>query len=375
MLCIGTIYSWSILSVPLAQNFGWTAAQLGVNYTVVMSFFCLGMLAAGRLLNRISAAAIMRIAAALTIAGFAIASRLSGNIVQLYISYGVLSSSGVGLAYTVILQQIGRFSTSDQQIVRTGTMLMAFGASTLLLGSLAAKMLDSGVDWRTVYLLIGLCDCLSILAASFLLASNEVIGSGDRGSAAVMLKDRRFWLFFAVISLSNCIGTSLMGHAKTVMTASGVAAGLATIAVGCMSVANGLSRFFFGKLYASRGKKPTMLIDVAAYIAALLVIAFSAGTGNGLLGAAGFLIAGVGYGGVPTVTAAFVSSEYAKENYAANLSCANLSIMVGSLFSGVVGSLIENGAHRWSFAVPLLVIAAGICVLDGVLLGSRAGRR
>jgi hypothetical protein len=49
--------------------------------------------------------------------------------------------------------------------------------------------------------------------------------------------------------------------------------------------------------------------------------------------------------------------------------------MVGSLFSGVVGSLIENGAHRWSFAVPLLVIAAGICVLDGVLLGSRADRR
>ena len=34
-LFTGTIYAWSILSSPFPVEFGWTSAQLGLNFTIV----------------------------------------------------------------------------------------------------------------------------------------------------------------------------------------------------------------------------------------------------------------------------------------------------------------------------------------------------
>ena len=42
MLFAGIIYAWSILKVPFSEEFGWTAEQLSLNFTLTMCFFCLG---------------------------------------------------------------------------------------------------------------------------------------------------------------------------------------------------------------------------------------------------------------------------------------------------------------------------------------------
>ena len=36
MLFAGIIYAWSILKVPLGENFAWTAQQLSLNFTFTM---------------------------------------------------------------------------------------------------------------------------------------------------------------------------------------------------------------------------------------------------------------------------------------------------------------------------------------------------
>ena len=42
MLFAGVLYAWSILKSPLAAEFGWGASQLALNFTLAMSFFCIG---------------------------------------------------------------------------------------------------------------------------------------------------------------------------------------------------------------------------------------------------------------------------------------------------------------------------------------------
>lgn len=54
-LFTGTIYAWSILSSPFPVEFGWTSAQLGLNFTIVMSCFCIGGLAGSFVTRRLSA--------------------------------------------------------------------------------------------------------------------------------------------------------------------------------------------------------------------------------------------------------------------------------------------------------------------------------
>ena len=39
MLFAGVLYAWSILKTPLTNEFGWSASQLALNFTLLLSLF------------------------------------------------------------------------------------------------------------------------------------------------------------------------------------------------------------------------------------------------------------------------------------------------------------------------------------------------
>ena len=52
MLINGVVYAWSIYSVPFSEGFGWSSAQLGDCFTVMLGSFCLGGVIGGADANR-----------------------------------------------------------------------------------------------------------------------------------------------------------------------------------------------------------------------------------------------------------------------------------------------------------------------------------
>jgi OFA family oxalate/formate antiporter-like MFS transporter len=53
MLFAGIIYAWSILKVPFASELGFAPDALALNFTLTMSFFCLGGLGSSWLVKKI----------------------------------------------------------------------------------------------------------------------------------------------------------------------------------------------------------------------------------------------------------------------------------------------------------------------------------
>ena len=51
MLFAGIIYAWSILKIPFAEEIGYGASALALNFTLTMCFFCLGGLLSGKLIK------------------------------------------------------------------------------------------------------------------------------------------------------------------------------------------------------------------------------------------------------------------------------------------------------------------------------------
>ena len=49
LLLVGIVYAWSILSAPLGEAFGWNSRDLSLNFTIMMSFFCLSGILGGLL--------------------------------------------------------------------------------------------------------------------------------------------------------------------------------------------------------------------------------------------------------------------------------------------------------------------------------------
>ena len=137
MLFAGIIYAWSILKVPFAEDFGWQAEQLSLNFTFTMCSFCLGGLLGSFLSRKIGVKLSSIISALLAGGGMALTGFLDGkNIVMLYITYALLAGLGIGIAYNVIISTVTAWFL-DKKGLCTGALMMGFGASSLILGNLA----------------------------------------------------------------------------------------------------------------------------------------------------------------------------------------------------------------------------------------------
>ena len=107
MLFAGIIYAWSILKAPFAENFGWTASQLALNFTLTMCFFCIGGLIGSVISRKIGVKLSVFIAAALSGVGMFLTSFLNGDaVIFLYFTYAVMAGLGIGIAYNVIISAV-----------------------------------------------------------------------------------------------------------------------------------------------------------------------------------------------------------------------------------------------------------------------------
>ena len=55
MLCLGTLYAWSIFRAPFQAAYpDWTASDLSLNFTISMVCYCIGGFLGGRLFQKLN---------------------------------------------------------------------------------------------------------------------------------------------------------------------------------------------------------------------------------------------------------------------------------------------------------------------------------
>ena len=169
MLFAGVLYAWSILKAPLAADFGWRASELALNFTLAMSFFCIGGLLGAQLSKRKGHRIALVIAGVLSAAGFLLTAALQGaSVLTLYVTYGVLAGTGIGIAYNVVIATVSTWFP-DQKGLCSGCLMMGFGASALVLGNGADALFKSALGWRATYGILGVAICLVLVLAGLLL--------------------------------------------------------------------------------------------------------------------------------------------------------------------------------------------------------------
>jgi len=157
MLFAGVLYAWSILKSPLAAEFGWGTSQLALNFTLAMSFFCIGGLVGAQLAKRAGHRVALAAAGVLSALGFGLTATLSGSsVAMLYLTYGVLAGLGIGIAYNVLISTVSAWFP-DKKGLCSGCLMMGFGASALVLGNLASALFNiAAIGWRTTYVILGI---------------------------------------------------------------------------------------------------------------------------------------------------------------------------------------------------------------------------
>ncbi len=374
LLFAGTVYAWSILKVPLAQEFNWSVSQLTVNFTLTMSFFCLGGILGSLLNKKIGLRNTLIISAVLSGAGFIFTSFLSGSsISMLYVWYGIVCGLGIGIAYNNIISTVNQWFL-DKKGFSSGVLLMGYGASSLIIGSIAAKTIaNANFGWRNTYLSIGICLFIVLFACALILKTRvfDNVKTGSTSAAlqvkdytlAEMLKSISFWKALAVITFLAACGNTVISIARDISIASKLTAALAVTMVGVLSVCNGFGRIICGLIFDKFGCKKTMIYaDVLTIIAGVLIL-FATINSSPILCILGLCIVGLSFGCCPTISAAFIADFFGKKNYNLNYSVFNLNLLIASLIASLESYLLElSGGYTVPFIVliSLAVVALGI---------------
>ena len=376
-LFIGILYAWSILKVPLAEEFLWTASKLSVNFTITFCFFCIGGIFGSRLTRRVSCLATLLIAAALVMAGYGIVSCLDENrIGMLYLGYGVMSGFGIGMAYNAVISVVHAWFP-DRSGLSSGLLMMAFGISSLAVGKLAEALIQcDAVGWRKTYLILGAAMTVVLAVAALTLrfpkddelpcvvrddVSDNSGKQGETGreyTTAEMLRSPIFYGMFFFLVLVSAVGNCFFSMTREYAVAVGYSTAAASTLVGLCSICNGVGRIVSGAALDRFGRKAVMLsANIAAIIAPIAAVA-SIGMSSKVIGLAAICLMGLCYGCCPSIAMSETSGLFGKKHYSSNFSVMNFNLMVGSLFASGAGVMITRSG---SFVGPFVIMSVFAC--------------
>ena len=380
MLFAGVLYAWSILKAPLAGEFGWGTSELALNFTIAMSFFCIGGLLGAQLSKRAGIRIALITAGVLSALGFVLTGLLStSSVLMLYLSYGVLASMGIGIAYNVLISGVSAWFP-DKKGICSGFMMMGFGASALILGNVADALFKSTIGWRITYVILGVAICIVLVMAGLLLrrpdsqtelpkpqvtktASSEDFGKQNYTSAQMLCRPS-FWMAFICISFLAAVGSSVISFAKDLALSVNAPESLAVSLVGVLSVCNGLGRILTGMLFDSIGRRKTMLCANVLTICAAAVTLLAVSIGSLPLCIISLCLTGISYGACPTITAAFTSSFYGMKYFSSNMALMTFTVMGGSLIATVSNRILEVTGGYTSTFIMLLLLSTVALVLN-----------
>ncbi len=377
MLCLGLIYGWSIFVAPLEAEFGWLRSETSMTFTISMTFFCLGGVIASVLARKIGIKVTFAIAAALILLGFFVASRVE-TVLMLYLGYGVSCGAGVGMAYNVLLGIMSRYFP-DKPAFASGVLLMGFGCGGMVLGTIATSLMDS-IGWRSTFLMFGLLFFVVVIVAAIFmrmpregdeLPAPKVHNRGGEGldlPPKQIIKRKAFWLQFLWASLLPAGGLIIIGNAAPIFAELGADSLTAALGVGVLSVSNGLGRVILGIVYDKFGRNVSVRVITAGYTLAILTIILAWQLSSIAILFVAFIIMGMAYGSVPTMSPAFIQDFYGRTYFGTNLSIFNLSIMASSFGGPPIASAIHASIGSYSFVpyVMLAFVIAGTIVVSFV---------
>ncbi len=371
MLFAGILYAWSILKAPFSGEFGWTPSELAFNFTVTMSFFCIGGLLGAHLSKRMGSRFAITVSGVLAAGGFALTSLLTGaSVFLLYLTYGLLAGLGIGISYNVVVATVSAWFP-DKKGLCSGCLMMGFGASALVLGNWASSMFDGAIGWRKTYVILGLALGVVLILAGWILkrpgADQVLPKAAAKESTQIqdfttrqMLRRPSFWMAFLYLVFLSAVGSSVISFARDLALSVGATAGLATSLVGILSICNGLGRMVTGAAFDALGRRRTMLIANGLTICAAGAILIATCTDSQVLFVLGLCLTGLSYGSCSTTTATFPSVFFGMKHYPTNVACMTFNLMGGSLVATLSSLLLTaTGGYVAPFLLLLgLTLAA-----------------
>ena len=166
-MALGSAYAWSVFRIPLSKEFGWSITQ--VTWTFLISWFFLGCAAfvGGLWMKRKHPRFVAMTAGLLWGGGVFLASFSAHKLWWLYLTYGVIGGTGLGMGYVVPIAVLVKWFPDRRGFI-TGLAVAGFGTGALF-SAPAAQWLMRQVGLMPTFAYLGTAyGIIAIASGSFM---------------------------------------------------------------------------------------------------------------------------------------------------------------------------------------------------------------
>jgi MFS family permease len=387
-LCLGAIYSYGVIRVPLTAYFKTlglapSAMDMTWPFIVFLLLFALTMPLAGPYIQKMGPKKVSTVGGALVGIGW-IAASFSSSPIMLAILYGIIGGVGVGIAYGCPIAVSAQWFP-DKRGLAVGLTVLGFGFSAALIAPISDFLVANYGGVMSALKIFGIAFFIITVVLSQLLVVPPLgwcptgwkAPAPKPGAAAKvdfmrseMSKNKTFYGLWLCYTIGALAGLTAIGIAKPVGLEVAANEGMAVAAAGILmtsltfpfALCNGLGRPIFGTLTDKLSPRNAAVITYVLIIAACLML-YTNYASVTMYTIAFALLWGC-LGGwlaiAPTATASF----FGMKDYAKNYGLVFTAYGIGAAIGGIVSAQAKDimGGYQ-----PFFLIVAALAVLGIVV--------
>lgn len=386
-LCLGAVYAYSILSVPLkkiftdpvsAGGFGLTASaiEMQLPYIVSLAMFALTMPLVGKYIESLGPRKVGMIGGVIVGLGWILASFATSPI-TLALLYGFVAGVGVGIAYGCPITTSARWFP-DKRGLAVGLTLLGFGFSAFITGKVA-DMLTANVGIFNTFRFLGIGFLALIVVLSMFLVFPPAgwCPKGWKPPAAVagiskvdftreeMIKTKTFFGLWVCYTIGALAGLMAIGVAKPAGMEVAGNAGMDELAAGVLmtnlilpfAICNAGGRPLFGTLTDKITPPRAAILSYVLIIIASLMVYLNPASVN--MYTVAFSLLWLCLGGwlaiAPAATASYFGTKDYARNYGLIFTAYGVGAIIGNLMAGAAKDILGGYVNVFPYVAVLSV--------------------
>ncbi len=380
MACLGTVYAWSVYTLPLRAAFGWSSAEATAPFSVAIFFLGVGAVIGGRWQDRAGPRVVALAGALLWAAGNLLAGLGPSRpgVAWLCLAYGVVGGLGLGIGYVTPVAAVTKWFP-DRRGLGSGLVVGGFGlgafayahvlrAFPAFAGGTAATsgdaVLRAFATSGAVFAVVGGAGALVLRdppVTGVSAPAGAIPAAGIDYPPGRMVRTPAFWAAFAMLFLNVTAGILFISNAVPIMRElTGASAAAAAAVYGTIALANALGRFLWGAVSDRIGRRGAFAAIYLVQVAVFLVVGrFDAMWIVAPLFAVVLLCYGGGFGVMPSLVADWFGTRHLGVNYGWVLLAWSLAGVAGPVFV----ALVKDATGSYVGALPVTAALLGAAVL------------
>jgi MFS transporter, OFA family, oxalate/formate antiporter len=374
MLCLGTVYSWSIFRKPLTEAFKQQGITVGATDTLLpfatlLVVFAILMPISSRYIERYGASKVTAVGGTIVGLGYFLSS-FATSIPLLIVTYGLIAGAGIGVVYGVPISVTAKWFP-DLKGLTVGLTVVGFGLSPLITAPLAKFLIETyGID--STFRIFGVAFTVILLAISTKLRfppadwqpSPQSIASRVSTSPDRLLSSPSFFALWSCYAIGTLAGLMAVGIATNVgKEIIGLDTNTATASVSIFAIFNGIGRPIFGWLTDRIKPKMTAIISYVTILVASIVM-LNTGKGQVVNYFFAFSLLWLSLGGwlaiAPTATLSMFNPVNYTKNYGIVFTAYGAGALAGTLVAGNAKDIF--GSYTNAFIPTAILSILGILI-------------